>query len=183
MTFPVALASAEGSVTAKTVAKNLAKTAGVALARNAATSLIDNCLRRKVQPRIGSVVYVDMFLGAAEHSGIYVGDGEVVELGGDGRVRKVPASRFLSDGSLKMTAISIYVSSHDGHGMGSREVARRALSTVGSRRKYNVLTDNCHRFCISCLTGGDGVPCISLKQLRDVAKQSIGADEWRVWDR
>lgn len=183
MPLQLALANAVGGVAAKTVAKNLAKAAGVALARNAATSLIDNYLRGKVQPRVGSLLYVDMFLGAAEHSGIYVGDGEVVELGGDGRVRKVPASRFLDDGSLKMTAISIYVSSHDGHGMGSEQVAQRALSKVGSHRDYNVLTDNCHRFCIGCMTGDDGVPCISLKQLKDVAKQHIGADEWRVWDR
>ena len=183
MPFQLALANAVGSVAAKTVAKNLAKTAGVALARNAATSLIDNYLRGKVQPRIGSLLYVDMFLGAAEHSGIYVGNGEVVELGGDGRVRKVPAKRFLNDGSLKMTAISIYVSSHGGRGVGSKQVAQRALSKVGSRRKYNVLTDNCHRFCIGCMTGDDGVPCISLQQLKDVAKQHIGADEWLVWDR
>ncbi len=183
MPLQLALVNAVGSVAAKTVARNLAKAAGVALARNAATSLIDNYLRGKVQPRVSSLLYVDMFLGAAEHSGIYVGNGEVVELGGDGRVRKVPAKRFLNDGSLKMTAISIYVSSHDGHGMGSEQVAQRALSQVGSRRKYNVLTDNCHRFCIACMTGDDGVPCISLPKLKDIAKQHLGADEWRVWVR
>ena len=106
MPLHLALANAVGSATAKTVAKNLAKAAGVALARNAATSLIDNYLRGKVQPRVGSLLYVDMFLGAAEHSGIYVGNGEVVELGGDGCVRKVPAKHFLDDGSLKMPECS-----------------------------------------------------------------------------
>ncbi len=183
MTLSLALARVAGSVAAKAVAKNLAKAAGVALARNAATSLIDNCFRGKVQPRIGSLVYVDMFLGAAEHSGIYVGGDEVVELGGDGYVRKVSARHFLDDGSLKMTAISIYVSSHGGRGVGSKEVAQRALSLVGSRRHYNVFTDNCHRFCIGCLAGDDGVPCISLPHLKDIAKTHLGADEWRVWDR
>ena len=46
-------------------------TPGRALAR----SFIDNVIRDRVEPVIGSILYCDLALGYIEHSGIYVGGG------------------------------------------------------------------------------------------------------------
>ena len=49
-------------------------------------SFIDNVFRASVTPVYGSVLYVDLACGYAEHSGIYVGGGEkcIVELTNEG---------------------------------------------------------------------------------------------------
>ncbi len=46
-------------------------------------------------PCIGSIVYTGMVYGTIEHSGVYVGNGEIVELEGTGHIKKVSASKFL----------------------------------------------------------------------------------------
>ncbi len=54
---------------------------------NFAESFIDNVFRDKVdEPAIGSVVYCDLVAGFADHSGIYIGNNEIVHLNGDGWV-------------------------------------------------------------------------------------------------
>ena len=49
-----------------------------------------------ISPRIGSILYTGMAYGVAEHSGVYVGNGEVVELQGDGGIRKVSVQEFMN---------------------------------------------------------------------------------------
>ena len=182
MPLPIfaAFAAPAAAITTKTV---LATLGASVLGTNFAESFVDNVFRDKVHPDIGSVLYVDMLFGRAEHSGIYVGNGEVVELRGDGLVCKVPASYFIDDGSLKMTGVSIYVSSQSGCAVGSELVAERALSMLGCRRNYNFIFDNCHQFCSGCLTGNFENSDNFLWMLKHTAQKTIGADEWRVWDR
>ena len=156
---------------------------GSYLANNLEESIIDNCVRDKVCPKPGSVLYFEMAFAAAEHSGIYVGEGEVVELSGEGTIQKVSVSEFLDVPFIVNTAISIYVSSKDGHAVGSEAVARRARSMVGCRRDYNLILDNCHQFTSGCLTGDFENSDNFLWLLKDSAKKHLGADEWSVWDR
>ena len=153
------------------------------LALNLVESFVDNVCRDKVCPRVGSILYIDMAFGLADHSGVYVGNGQVVELAGNGLIRKVPIWRFMGAPSLVNTAISVYVSSRDGHGVGSDAVASRALGMVGTRRHYNLFFDNCHQFCSGCVTGFFENSDNFLWLLKDTVRRRMRADEWRVWDR
>jgi len=153
------------------------------LLANLVESFVDNVCRDKVYPCLGSVLYFDMAFGFADHSGVYVGDGKVVELSRNCWIQKVSLSEFMDTPALVNTAISIYVSSHDGRGIGSATIARRALDMVGSRRNYNLLFDNCHQFCSGCVTGNFENSDNFLWMLKDTAKRVMRADEWRVWDR
>lgn len=152
------------------------------LAENAGESFIDNVIRDTVIPCIGSVLHADL-LFTFEHSGIYVGNGEVVELNGNGVVQKVSLADFMGN-DWKMTAISVYVSSCDGRAVGSEQVAQRALEMVGSRRNYNPILNNCHQFSSGCLTGDFENSDNFLRKLKETAQKTLGANErWRVWNR
>ena len=51
---------------------------------NMAEGIIDAC-RDQVQPEIGSVLYCDLAFGYMEHSGIYIGNRQIVHLNEIGR--------------------------------------------------------------------------------------------------
>ena len=146
---------------------------------NFVDSFVDNVIRDKVEPEIGSVVYCDLLFGYAEHSGIYVGDGEIVALEKDGSIVARSAMGFIEG----TTAISIYVSCHNGHAVGSRAAARRAREMIGRHRDYNVILDNCHQFTAGCLTGNFENSSNFLWMLKEKSQQILRSDEWRVWDR
>lgn len=151
------------------------------LGGNLAESFIDNVIRDKVSPKIGSVVYCEMAFGLAEHSGIYVGNGKIVELSGDGVIRQVSGYDFMD--SKVPTARSIYVSSQNGKAIGSEKVAERALNMLGRQREYNLILDNCHQFSAGCLTGDFENANNFLWMLKHEAEKRWGKLEWRVWDR
>jgi len=157
--------------------------APVWIVKNFVESFIDNVCRDKVYAKPGSVLYFEMGLGIAEHSGIYLGDGQVVELSGEGIIQQVSVSEFLEVPAFVNTAMSVYVSSSDGYAVGSESVASRARSMVGHRRNYNIIMDNCHQFTSGCLTGNFDNADNFLWMLKDTARKCLGADEWRVWDR
>ena len=157
-------------------------------------SFIDNVLRDPVTPVMGSVLYVDLACGYAEHSGIYVGGGEkcIVELtnqGGQCIINLVSPSEFISGG----TGFSIYVSSHHGYAVGKKRAARRALSMVGCNLgTYNIALNNCHMFTNYCLrkkgcdddSGGFSAFLdmeMTLTSIKNRARRVMDADEWRVW--
>lgn len=145
-------------------------------------SFVDNVIRDKVSPCIGSLVYCDLVMGRAEHSGIYIGKDKIVHLNGDGIIEVVYPDEFLNRLDGWNTAISIYVSCHDGDAVGSANVAERAERMVGRKRDYNLLLDNCHQFSFGCLSGNFENSCNSFRQLKQESNRHIGADEWRVWD-
>ncbi len=157
-------------------------------------SFIDNVVRDPVTPVFGSVLYVDLASGYAEHSGIYVGGGEkcIVELtnqGGQCIINLVSPSEFISGG----TGFSIYVSSHHGYAVGKKRAARRALSMVGCNLgTYNIALNNCHMFTNYCLrkkgcdddSGGFSAFLdmeMTLTSIKNRARKVMDADEWRVW--
>ena len=157
-------------------------------------SFIDNVVRDPVTPVFGSVLYVDLACGYAEHSGIYVGGGEkcIVELSNeDGQciINLVSPSEFISGG----TGFSIYVSSHHGYAVGKKRAARRALSMVGCNLgTYNIALNNCHMFTNYCLrkkgcdddSGGFSAFLdmeMTLTSIKNRARKVMDADEWRVW--
>lgn len=157
-----------------------------------AQSFFDNVLRDPVTPVFGSVLYVDLACGYAEHSGIYVGGGEkcIVELTnqkGKCIINRVSPREFVSGG----TGSTIYVSSHRGHAAGKKRVGQRALSMVGRNLgDYNIALNNCHMFTNYCLSGKDSSGSdfsailsmdMTLTSVKIRASEVMDADEWRVW--
>ena len=154
--------------------------AGVVVGRavaNAGESFVDNVFRDAVTPVRGSVLYCDMAFGNMDHSGIYVGNNQIVQLGKSGYIKCVSPREFIRG----TTAISIYVSCIDESAVGDERAADCAEALVGSMRDYSLLTNNCHTFCSECLTGQSNTDTF-LWMLKLTAKQSMGVNTWRVWD-
>lgn len=149
---------------------------------NLAESFIDNVIRSTVDnPAIGSVVYCELAAGLAEHSGIYIGNGKIVHLDGEGVIEAVSVKKFMKRLGGINTAISIYVSCKGNKAVGAKAVAKRAKEMIGTSREYNLVLDNCHQFTAGCLTGDFENHCNFLFLLKDEAGERIGADTWRVW--
>ena len=121
---------------------------------------------------------VTIFFGVAEHSGIYVGDNEIVQLSGSGEIELVDPKEFVEN----TTGISIYVSCDEDEAVGDVQVAERARSQVGRSRDYNFLMDNCHQFSAGCLTGDFENSNNFLWMLKDEASDVLGSNTWRVWE-
>jgi len=147
---------------------------------NLAESFVDNVFRDQVSDlRVGAVVYCDLHAG--EHSGIYIGDEEIVHLNGEGDIEIVSPSEFIQRLGGFNTAMSIYVSCDGTDVVGSSTVADRARESVGGYRDYNFILDNCHQFTAGCLTGNFENSSNFLWMLKREASEVLGADAWRVW--
>ena len=114
-----------------------------------------------VKPRPGSVVKVDLF-GGPDHTGIYIGNDEIVEVAnidGVATVRIVSAEEFIEgDDFCSRVGTFIYVAcKRDRNGnciaMGSKDIADRARAAVGRTSEYSMLFNNCHMFTQYCITG------------------------------
>lgn len=146
-----------------------------------ASSFVDNVFRDKVaEPAIGSVVYCDLAFGIAEHSGIYVGNNEIIHYNKHGIVERVSPEEFI-DGT---TAISIYVGCLGNRPVGSRDIAKNAEALERNQHSYdyNVILNNCHQFSEMCVTGKESSATF-LKFLKWTCESRMGVDCWRVWDR
>jgi hypothetical protein len=137
-------------------------------------SIADNC-RDSVWPVVGSVLYCDLAFGYMEHSGIYIGNREIVHLSGKGKIEIVSPKQFIDGG----TACNIYVSCRDIRSVGLANVARRAKEMVGASRNYNFIIDNCHQFSAGCLTGDFKNSNNFLWMLKDESAKNIGSNSWR----
>lgn len=101
---------------------------------------------------VGALVFCDLAI-KLEHSGIFIGDKTIVELDGDGNIRKVDYSTFLND-SLFRTGINIFTFTDlSGRVLGSQSTSDRARFKVGEKVKYNLFFENCHKFSAGCMTG------------------------------
>ena len=130
-------------------------------------SFVKNVFYDTVEPCIGSVVKVDLVGGIVNHSGIYVGDGEIVEItniDGAAAVRRVSTTEFINGpGGLLRTGVYIYVAcKKDRNGkcvaMGAQDIADRANAAVDRVGTYDLVTNNCHLFTEYCVTGEQPVP-------------------------
>ena len=124
-------------------------------------SLVKNVFCDVVKPRIGSVVKIDL-IGGADHTGIYIGNDEIVEVAnidGVATVRIVSAQEFIEgDDCISRCGVFIYVAckqDRDGNciAMGSKDIADRARAAVGETSKYGLVFNNCHMFTEYCITG------------------------------
>lgn len=150
---------------------------------NFAESFIDNVLREKVsQPAIGGVVYCDLAF-AVEHSGIYIGGGNIIHLDGSGRVEKVSAHEFIRRLGGWNNAISIYTACSGTVPAGLVAAAAYAKRQVGRVLDYGLVAENCHRFTASCLMGKKApVACNTLTSVKALNFKNFGISSWRIWD-
>ena len=101
---------------------------------NFVDSFIDNCILSCVdEPAYGGIVQCELLFGLAAHSGIYVGNGNIVHLDGDGIVIRSQASEFLDRLDGWNSAISVYTDCMDLTPQGCTQAAERAKAAVGQR--------------------------------------------------
>lgn len=160
---------------------------------------IDSTFRDKVRPVPGSVVYCDLWL-AVEHSGIYVGDGQISNIEVDdlatSEVRACGPESFTSKSILGR---KIYVSCDSGGAVGHNAVAKGAANHVGEKSFYGLVFKNCHEFSKRCVNYAVGSIDLSLIErakallpddtsertitaLKTAACNKLGATKWLLWD-
>lgn len=172
---------------------------GAAIFENVAVKnikyFIDSNFRDHVKPLPGSVLYCDLLVGA-EHSGIYVGDGEISNivvdslLRADATVRRSTPESFTSK---SWAGSKIYVSCNKRGAVGDAKVSLGANAHVGEKSFYGLIYRNCHHFSRKCVGYADGLvnevsftPDFTLepttKPLKSAARKKLGATKWRLWD-
>ena len=82
---PVVLSAAAVAGTAG-IAAGVATGAGILAVSKLGKSFVDNVIKDKVLPESGCIVYCALAFGGAEHTGVYIGNNQIVELNGDGRI-------------------------------------------------------------------------------------------------
>lgn len=129
-------------------------------AEKATYSLLSG-LKNQVNLVPGTIIVTDL-LFVAEHTGVYVGDGSVVELYGDGSINLISIKDFLNGGYKNndispRTGINIYAATYSGKCIASKRVAERALNLknkfTGKKIDYHLFKNNCHMFSGYCFFG------------------------------
>ena len=116
-----------------------------------------------VNLEVGSIIAVKLGL-VFEHTGIYIGDGQVIELYGDGSINQITLKQFMF-GAYKdnpslldifaRTGLNIYTACHKGNILSDHTAAERAILLKSRYKKidYHILNNNCHMFSGFCLFG------------------------------
>ena len=137
--------------------------------------------RKKKKPAVGGVVYVDLLEGL-EHSGIYVGQGQIVSFSKEkGKIVSESRKEFVDDVKMGDT---IYMSCDErGRPVGDKAAAKRARKKVGRHRDYSLVLRNCHQFVAGCLKGDFTTTESFFWELKKVAKEELGAEKWPRWGK
>lgn len=149
-----------------------------------------NLFHDEVEPKRGSLVYCKILgvplIAPPDHTGIYVGNGNIIELNGDGKVRKVDYKEFSGNGpdfNFYRWGFAIYVACDEYERVIGMEIAaRRAEERLNSHRSYNLILDNCHQFSSGCITGNPENSDNFFWMLEDTLRREVGASQikWRV---
>lgn len=159
---------------------------------------IDSVFREQVVPATGSVLYCDLY-AVAQHSGIYIGNGEISNivvdslLNANSTVRRSGPASFTSGSYL---GSKIYVSSNKHGAVGDTFVANEAESRIGESSFYGLFIKNCHQFSSNCVDHAEGDFGIetwnpleleetwelTISALKTNARKKLGATKWRLWD-
>lgn len=139
---------------------------------------------QKFEPAYGSLVYTELGYGLAEHSGIYVGNKQIIDLDGRGRINKRSLSQFTSN--ITTFNYEIYVPCYDGENtsIGCYKAGWNAEEKLSDGRNYNLFFDNCHQFCAGCITGEFENSSNFLTFLKDDFRKAVGIENivWRKWN-
>lgn len=138
---------------------------------------------KKVYPVRGSVFVCELFNGMAEHTGIYIGNGKIVELNGNGKIRRVSFNKFLNSG-VNRTGKRIYTACDEyNEPLNFESTAENAESMVGEKRFYNIIMDNCHQFTSGCITGNFENADNFFFMLEHTIKHEMNFGEIIKWNR
>ena len=143
---------------------------------------IQKIFRTCSKPAPGTPVYCNLAI-VVEHTGIYIGDDEIVHLNGDGNIEIVSPQEFVArlDGDNPGKAI-YYAAKSNGTPLCRTSIANRARSKVGDRRNYNVVFDNCHQFTCGCISGDFENPCKLFSLVEMEINLKLGPLTWVKWD-
>lgn len=103
---------------------------------------------------VGSILKVDLKLNA-DHSGIYLGYGNVAELDGSGKIMVRHLDDFLKGDRSWRCGQKIYAAydSRNRKFLAEDQIALRAIESLCQIRDYDVTKENCHKFSTGCITG------------------------------
>jgi uncharacterized protein with von Willebrand factor type A (vWA) domain len=138
----------------------------------------------RVRPRSGTPVHCALGV-ALDHSGIYAGSNQIVELEGEGDIRSISPQEFVDSSFVRGSTIYVACDKKTGVALGCRQVAQRASSMDGERRDYHVLIDNCHQFTSGCITGDFEAAENFFAFLTHTIEQEMNGGRsisWLVWD-
>ncbi|GHH96653.1 hypothetical protein [Neobacillus kokaensis] len=139
---------------------------------------------QKFEPAYGSLVYTELFGGLAEHSGIYIGNKQIISMDGKGRIKKEGLNEFT--GNISTINYEIYVPCYDGvnTAIGYHKAAWNAEEKLSESRNYHLLFDNCHQFSAVCITGNFENNSNFLMFLKDDFQRAVGVEKivWRKWN-
>ncbi|AOZ94948.1 hypothetical protein LPB68_22030 (plasmid) [Paenibacillus crassostreae] len=136
-----------------------------------------------ITPSYGSLVYCQ--LGPVEHTGIYIGDRRIVDLGGNGQIRISTLKSFTSHISTLDEDIWFPINRSNQTSIGIASSAERAyqMAINNSKRDYNILLDNCHQFSSGCISGDFENADNFLWTVKHTFEKSSGKDiEWVKWN-
>ncbi|USK86148.1 hypothetical protein [Peribacillus asahii] len=155
--------------------------------KNSSTIASSNILEyssQQFEPAYGSLVYTELGFGLAEHSGIYIGNKQIIDLDGAGRIKKRSLSEFTSN--ISTFNYEIYVPCYDGENtpIGYYQAGWNAEQKLAESRSYNLLFDNCHQFSAGCITGDFENNSNFLTFLKDDFQRAVRVDKivWRKWN-
>ena len=139
-------------------------------------------LRSFTEPAPGTPVYCNLAI-VVEHTGIYIGDNEIVHLNGDGNIEIVSPQEFLARLDGDNPAKTIYYAAHsNGKPLCRKRIADRARSMVGGSRNYQLVLDNCHQFTCGCISGDFENPCNFFWMVENEIRDKLGPLTWVEWD-
>lgn len=140
------------------------------------TAVYKKHLGDSVRLKPGAIVHCNLFV-AVEHTGIYIGNGQIVELTGEGEIRITDFNGF-TEGT---GAENVYAACNNDKLLYSESIKNRALSHVNSSRNYNLLINNCHKFTAQCVSGNqcNTTTLFSLLELEIMKHFGVFGLEWR----
>jgi hypothetical protein len=136
-------------------------------------------------PRPGTPVYTELGFGTMEHSGIYMGQGRLIELNGQGGIADVTIKEFTNHITTFNHELWVPVNKNLDMVINFYKAYDNALDALfnNSGRNYNLLFDNCHQFTSGCITGDFENTHNFLWMLKDqVAKSEYEDVVWKKWD-
>ena len=149
-------------------------------------SFLDHLTNKYVTPEVGSVVLCDLSpvpcLSAiglnAEHTGIYVGNNEIIHRNGDGYLEKVSPNKFLERLNGKNCAISVYISCKGSNPLNNEKVYNRAICALNDLEHsgYDIT-----RYCLTGETDHCGLD-FTFSSLQNLLNKDFGMDNWRIWN-
>lgn len=136
-----------------------------------------------VEPGKGSPIYCDLGFGFVEHSGIYIGNFEAIQLNGRGLVEVVNLFDFTDNISTTSRDVFFPLDKVNSIPIEFDEAYDNALRKRGKLIKYNVVLNNCHKFTSGCLTGDFNQNNQLLDFMKCTTEQVYGKKIiWRRWD-